>query len=744
MREARAVSDENARTGNRTSRFPKRRVLIVDDDPTFALLATETLERYGFKVGVAATAHDAITAFTELNPDLVLLDVDLPGGNGFDVCRTIRAGQLNSDVPVVVVTGHDDTASVDKAYEAGATDFIHKPVLWPTLPHRVDFMLRALDDRRGLALSEKRNRALLQALPDASVIVDQRGYIADHLTGSDAADEPSFVGKPLEDVFPVELAAAARRAIIEGSSSAPTTHEFAVVRENKRRWFEARFRAQADGSLLIVARDTTERRKAKARIEYLAYYDVLTRLPNRQLFSLEASQAIKEAKRDGTLLALLHLDLDRFKRVNDNLGHSVGDALLKNVARRLERLVQRSDAPPASAEPAAVPVTVARLGGDEFVVLIKGMTSDRQAIDIADRIRTLLAEPFDCGGHHLVVTPSIGIALYPRDSSDIADLLVKADMAMYLAKDQGRNVHAFFGQSMAVRSLGRLAIETDMRRAFERGDFHIAYQPKLDLASGTITGVEALLRWNHAEQGMVSPEKFIPVAEETGLIVPLGEWVIGQVCGQLSRWSAMGFPQLTAAVNVSVQQFVRRDFVDSVLRALRDAGVVPNKLELEITESLLMRNIGDTAASMNRFRSCGIALSIDDFGTGYSSLGYLRQLPVSALKIDRSFVKDLDRSEDAATICAAIIALARELRIKVVAEGVENSEQLAFLRHHHCDQAQGFLISKPVPAADLELLLRNGYDGPLQIPERRRDTEDREGAAEKRNAGSLRPAKAAT
>ena len=736
---------EDTRTGNRTSRFPKRRVLIVDDDPTFALLATETLEQYGFKTMVAATAHEATIAFAALTPDLVLLDVDLPGGNGFDICRSIRAAAVNCDVPVVVVTGHHDTASIDKAYEAGATDFIHKPVLWPTLPHRVDFMLRALDDRRALARSEKRNRALLQGLPDASLIVDQRGYITEHLTGSDTEDERSLVGKALEDAFPIELAQAARRSIVEAAGSVRTTHEFAVAQGTKRRWFEARFRPQPDGTLLIVMRDTTERRRAKARIEYLAYYDVLTRLPNRQLFSLEASQAIKQAKLSGTLLALLYLDLDRFKRVNDNLGHSVGDALLKNVASRLERLVRRPDGASVEGSPEPTPVTVARLGGDEFVVLINGVSDDRQAVDIADKIRTLLAEPFDCGGHHLVVTPSIGIAMYPRDSDNIDDLLVKADMAMYLAKDQGRNGHAFFGQSMAVRSLGRLAIETDMRRAFEHGDFRISYQPKLDLASGAITGVEALLRWNHPEQGAVSPEKFIPVAEETGLIVPLGDWVVRQVCEQLGRWSAMGFRHLTAAVNVSVQQFVRRDFVDSVLGALKDAGVPPHRLELEITESLLMRNIVDTTASMKRFRSCGIALSIDDFGTGYSSLGYLRQLPVSALKIDRSFVKDLDRSEDAATICAAIIALARELKIKVIAEGVENSDQLAFLRRHHCDQAQGFLISRPVPAEDIELLLGRGHDGPFEVPDRHRGNSGRaaELASESDQPAKARPGRGA-
>ncbi len=704
------VSDSAAgRTSTRASRFATRHVLVVDDDPTFLLLASETLERSGFKVTVAATVKEATAALAAVAPDMVLLDVDLPDGSGFDICRRIRSARLNSDVPVFLVTGHDDTASIEAAYEAGATDFIHKPVLWPTMPQRLDFMLRALDDRRGLARSEKKNRALLQALPDASVIVDRRGYITEHLTGSDTVDGPSLVGKLLEEAFPHEIAKAAHHAIDGGSSSLRITHEYVVVQRARRRWYEARFRRQLDGTLLIVTRDTTERRKARQRIEYLAYYDVLTRLPNRQQLIVGAARAIRDAAASAKSVAVLHLDLDRFKRVNDNLGHAVGNALLQSVARRLDQLVPSRERVVGTPSTAPMPVMVARLGGDEFVVLVNGVDSDRQAVEIADRIRQLLAEPFDCGGHRLVVTPSIGVAMFPRDSTDIDDLMVKADMAMYRAKDQGGNGHAFFGESMAVRSLRRLAIETDMRRALEHGDFRIHYQPKLDLASGAIEGVEALLRWTHPQRGAMQPDSFIPVAEETGLIVPLGEWVVREVCGQLKRWAGMGLTDLTAAVNVSVQQFIRHGFVDSVLRALEDSGVAPSKLELEITESLLMRDVGDTRASMSRLRACGITLSIDDFGTGYSSLGYLRQLPVSALKIDRSFVQDLTRNDDSAKICAAIIALGRELKLKVIAEGVETKEQLAFLRRHHCDQAQGFLISRPVPAADLETLLRNGY-----------------------------------
>jgi EAL domain-containing protein (putative c-di-GMP-specific phosphodiesterase class I) len=349
---------------------------------------------------------------------------------------------------------------------------------------------------------------------------------------------------------------------------------------------------------------------------------------------------------------------------------------------------------------------VARLGGDEFVVLLTGLSDEAQTAAVANRIRQSLAEPLDCGGHRLVVTPSIGIALYPQDGTDIEDLLVKADMAMYQAKDQGRNGYAFYGHSMAVRSLGRLELENDLRSAFQSGDFQIYYQPKVDLASDAIIGVEALLRWHHATRGWIAPDVFIPVAEETGLIAELGDWVIREACKQLNNWSNEGLGHLTVAVNVSVQQFARADFVESVLRTLWQYGVKPEQLELEITETLLMRNVDDTTACMKRFRAAGVTLSIDDFGTGYSSLGYLRQFPVDALKIDRSFVKDLHTSDDDAAICAAIIAMARELKLKVIAEGVANVEQLEFLRKHGCDQVQGYLISEPIPVAKLEQLLR--------------------------------------
>jgi diguanylate cyclase (GGDEF)-like protein len=711
-----ALASEHTSVASAPTDAAPQRVLIIDDDPAFALLAVETLAQAGYDASIASNSQEAIACFERYKPDLVLLDVELPGSNGFDLCASLALLSKGADVPIVMVTGHDDTASIAQAYQVGATDFIHKPVLWPTLPHRVGFILRARDNMRALQASEHKNRALLQALPDTIFIVDAKGVLLDHIRGDGKRSRRSLIGKKLEQVLPPGVGRAARLCAKAKNPEELSTYEFTVGRGKDQKSYEARIRPQPNGTLLIVIRNTTERRKARARIEYLAYYDILTGLPNRQLFIRQVGRAIQDAKQSEQLVALLYLDLDRFKRINDNLGHGVGDALLQNVARKLEQSVR----PLASTETPDGKRThdgarVARLGGDEFVIMLTGASTEDQVVAVAEQIKLAMADPLDCGGHRLVVTPSIGIALYPRDGTDIEDLLVKADMAMYQAKDLGRNSYSFFGHSMAVRSLGRLELENDLRAAFEKNEFEVYYQPKVELATGTIVGVEALMRWPHFKRGWIAPDIFIPVAEESGLIVPMGDWVIREACKQLKVWASEGLGALTVAVNVSVQQLASMDFVESVFRALKEYGIAPNLLELEITESLLMRNVQDTSACLKRFRAAGISLSIDDFGTGYSSLGYLRQFPVDALKIDRSFVKDLHTSTDDAAICAAIIAMARELKLKVIAEGVQNAEQLEFLRRHQCDQAQGYLISRAVPPLDLQALLRAAARGELSF-----------------------------
>jgi diguanylate cyclase (GGDEF)-like protein len=689
-----------------------RRILVVDDDAVYSLLASETLQRAGYAVRVAASGSEALQILSAEKPDLVLLDVQLSGENGFDLCTRIRATNGGTDVPIVMVTGHSDTESIERACSVGATDFILKPVLWQTLPQRIEFILRAQDNLRSLRISEQKNRALVQALPDTIYIVDADGILLEHITGADLATPSSLVGKSLEEVMPAEAARAARRSMTAPIDvNTVTNNDFEVGQGVDRRYFESRLRPQSDGTLVIITRDITERRRAESRIRYLAYFDTLTGLPNRQQLVRDMSRAIRAAQKSNTMIALLFLDLDRFKRINDNLGHSVGDALLKAVGRRLRQSIRPLDVVTGANGETISRGSVARLGGDEFVVLVTDLTEEGQANAVADRIRNALGQPFECGGHRFVVTPSIGIALFPKDGTDIEDLLVKADMAMYKAKDLGRNGHAFYGESMAIRSLSRLELENDLRQAFDAGDFQIHHQPKVDLKTGRVVGVEALLRWRHATRGWVAPKDFIPVAEETGLIVALGDWVLRESCRKLRSWAGTDLGHLTIAINVSVQQFAREDFVESVLRTLKHFNVAPQRLELEITESLLLRNVDDTTSCMKRFRAAGLTLSIDDFGTGYSSLGYLRNFPVHALKIDRSFVKDLNGGGDGEAICAAIIALARELNLRVIAEGVENFEQVKFLRKHRCDQAQGFLMSAPLPVEELEKLLRAAPDG---------------------------------
>jgi diguanylate cyclase (GGDEF)-like protein/PAS domain S-box-containing protein len=706
--DAGTTRNPGAPTGN--AALPPIRVLFADDDATVGALATEALRASGFETCVVDDGRAVMSAFERLSPDIVLLDVEMPGANGFDLCEQIRTRPGGAHLPIVMVTGHDDTASIARAYEAGATDFFHKPILWPVLPHRIRYMIRAYRDAHALRRSEHRNRALLQALPDRILTVDARGVVLEHLSGEAHSTGIDVVGRTLEEAFPPDGARMARECMqTVAGTGLPQSYEFDTGSGDARKYFEARVRLQADATFLIIVREITERRQAEARIQYLAYYDTLTALPNRQLFVRELRRAIAAAKRTGSRVAILFVDLDRFKRINDTLGHAVGDALLQSVARRLDTCVRPQDfIARGTADRESANVRIARLGGDEFVIMVTDLDDPQQAAVVATRMRHALVEPFTADGHQFVVTPSIGISVFPDHGTEIEDLLVKADMAMYEAKDQGRNRHNFYRETTRGRSFERLDLEHDLRSAIATSELTLHYQPKVDARTGAIDGVEGLLRWYHRTRGWISPSVFIPLAEETGMIGPLGDQVIRAACAQLRSWATGGLGHLCISVNVSTRQFAREDFVESVLRTVREYEIKPQLLELEITESLLMRNIEEVIAELTRLRQAGLKISIDDFGTGYSSLGYLRQFPVDTLKIDRSFVKDLHVSSDDAAICAAIIAMARELNLATVAEGVEVIEQLEFLRDHGCSQIQGFLFSRALPAAQLEELLRDG------------------------------------
>jgi diguanylate cyclase (GGDEF)-like protein/PAS domain S-box-containing protein len=442
-----------------------------------------------------------------------------------------------------------------------------------------------------------------------------------------------------------------------------------------------------------IARDVTQTRRAEERIRRLAHFDELTGLPNRTMFMHTLQRAFSLAQRRSKQFALFFIDLDRFKNINDSLGHEAGDRLLQDVARRLRHHLRESD-------------TVARLGGDEFVVLVEDCADARELNAIAQNILNALGRPYTLSGREYHVTGSIGISSYPADGLDPASLLKNADIAMYLAKDRGKNNFQFYSAQQNAHSFERLALESALRHALERREFALHYQPKIDIASNRIVGVEALLRWNHPDLGVVTPNQFIPLAEETGLIVPIGRWVLRTACAQSAAWRSDGLPGIRIAVNLSARQFSDDGLIADIADALAEAALPPEGLELEITESMVMHNPERAVGTLSRLRELGIAVSIDDFGTGYSSLGYLKRFPIDNVKIDRSFIKDLPHDTDDAAITRAVIAMAKSLRIRVVAEGVETREQLEFLRAHECDECQGYFVSRPLPPAEFALLAR--------------------------------------
>ena len=443
-----------------------------------------------------------------------------------------------------------------------------------------------------------------------------------------------------------------------------------------------------------VDRDITERKQAEERIEFLAHHDVLTGLPNRILLRDRFDQALHFADRDKARVAMLFLDLDNFKIVNDTLGHAIGDKLLQAVVSRIAKCMRETD-------------TACRQGGDEFILLLNDIPDIEAVERVACDILAELTESLEVEGHILNISCSIGISLYPEDGQDFDALLQKADVAMYNAKDAGRNTYRFFSEAMNLRAHEHMLLQKNLHQALTRGEFSLDYQPQLDLATGRVIGVEALLRWYSPELGSVQPGRFIPVAEDTGLIVPIGAWVLTEACRQAQAWRDAGLPELSVSVNLSALQFRRDNLVETVATALRASGLAPHLLELELTESMLLQNVEVTLATVRRLKVLGVRLAIDDFGTGYSSLSYLKRFTVDKLKIDQSFVRDIGTDPDDAAIVRAIIQMAKSLRLGIIAEGVETEEQLEFLRSEGCQEIQGYYFSCPLSAENLKAFMRS-------------------------------------
>ncbi|MBL8251269.1 MAG: EAL domain-containing protein [Candidatus Competibacter sp.] len=449
--------------------------------------------------------------------------------------------------------------------------------------------------------------------------------------------------------------------------------------------------------VVIALGDVTETRRLSEQMLYQANHDALTELPNLNLLRDRLKQAIARAQRTDLSLALLFVDLDHFKKINDGFGHSVGDALLQAAAARLENCARKQD-------------TIARVGGDEFICVLEDLQQEDRAVDFATKLLNVLQVPFEVEARECFITASIGICLFPKDGEDVETLLKNADTAMSRAKEKGRNNIQFYSRDMHVRILERLTLEQHLRYALERCELELFYQPQMDLRQNRIIGVEALLRWRHPERGLVSPLEFVPLAEETGLIETIGEWVLETACRQAKEWQRQGLPPLRMAVNMSPRQFLRAGMVERVERILRETGLEPHLLDLEITESLLMKDVEGGIATMRALKSIGVRLSIDDFGIGYSSLNYLKQFPIDQLKIDKSFLGEIATSRNDAAITLAMIAMAHSMRLTVIAEGVENETQLAFLRANRCDEIQGYHLSCPIPARDFVILLQKEPD----------------------------------
>ncbi|TFW28987.1 putative bifunctional diguanylate cyclase/phosphodiesterase [Duganella callida] len=698
---------------------PKRGlVLVADDDPTMRLLMLEMLAQVGLDAAEAEDGLQAVDCYQRLAPDLVLLDVDMPGLDGFSVCREIRRRESPAAAtPVIMVTGGDELESVTRAYEAGATDFVSKPINWPILGHRVLYVLRASDAISRLRIADAQHRAVLAAIPDSFFRMNRDGYYLDYEQGHEASNvfaTELCVGRHLHQVMPADIAERMHEEVrqvldtqhirsldYELPGPAPRARHGEHPAPQPVRHFEARLVATGPDEVLGLVRDISERKRSEEQIRRLAYCDSLTGIPNRQAFLETLEAELVRSRKAGKKFAVLFMDLDAFKRINDTLGHDVGDHLLKAVSERLRETTRPGDLV-SRAEPAA---NLARLGGDEFTILIPDLERVENALNVAHRVKEAMRRPFLLDAHEIFVTASIGISLYPEDGEDCNSLLKYADTAMYHAKNCGKNNAKLYSSSLTMQIMSHVKLEVGLRKALQNDELYLLYQPQIDVASSQIVGFEALVRWRHPERGIISPTEFIPLAEETGLIVPIGEWVLRTACKQATGWQHPRRRPVRVAVNLSAKQFKDENLTQIVLSALHDSGLPAELLELELTEGTLMDDARATMVTLEQLRGIGVYLSIDDFGTGYSSMNYLKRFDVRALKIDKSFISGLPADSENAAITRAIIAMAHGLKMAVVAEGVETDAQLQLLEQYGCDMVQGYHLGHPSPPDSVQRML---------------------------------------
>jgi diguanylate cyclase (GGDEF)-like protein/PAS domain S-box-containing protein len=684
-------------------------LLVVEDHLGDARLLREMLKEEGSRTDVVhvESMREAETYLGGNRVDIILLDLGLPDAQGLEAVQ--RAHAAAPRIPLVVLTGLDDESLAARTLQEGAQDYLIKGEIDARgLVRALRYAVERKILEEAVFVERQRAQATLNCIGDAVACTDMPGdisflnFAAEQLTGWSCRDG---VGRPLGDVvriveatsrqpMPNPMHVEARAGAMSSSSNwilirrdhseIPIEESVAPIRDRE---------GQAIGAV-IVFRDVTAGRAEAMQIAHSAQHDFLTGLPNRMLLNDRVTEAIALARRHTDKVAVLFLDVDGFKQINDSLGHTVGDRVLQSIATRLVRCVRESD-------------TVSRQGGDEFVVLLSEVQRPEDAAVIARKMLQAISLAHSVDQHDLHVTISIGVSVYPDDGLDAETLITNADTAMYQAKELGRQRYQFFTPAMTVRAIERQFIEEGLRQALLRDEFALVYQPRVDLRTRRIAAVEALIRWNHPHRGVILPSSFIPVAEDCGLIVPIGKWVLREACRQARAWSDAGLPAITMAVNVSAMEFLDENFLKGVFTILQDAGVESGLLELELTESVLMRDAAATEAILKALRARGIQLAVDDFGTGYSSLNYLRKFTVDSLKIDQSFVRQIIAAPDE-PIVSAVINLARSLNLRVIAEGVEKQEEAEFLEAQQCDEAQGYYFSRPLSPAQFGELLAAG------------------------------------
>lgn len=701
------------------------RILVVDDDPVFRAVLESLLLDNSFSVICAENGKQALEQFESYDIDLVMSDIQMPQMDGYDLCKCIRRCRRGVHTPIIVMTVSEDVASIEKAYMAGATDFVTKPLNSIVLPHRINYILRS-----GKATAERdKNEKLISKLGRVLDNSSNEIYIIDlqtfkfTLVNSIALANLGYTHDEALQLGPADvLANVSWREVMKKfrQLKRSTQGELRVQAVNRRKdgsMYDVEGHSylsneEDEACVVWIANDITERIYTEKRIQKLVFYDALTGLPNRELFGEEFGVLLKLAKRRENRLAILLIDLDNFRDVNDSLGHHVGDELLQEVSRIIKISLRESDILSVDEEKGVL----ARFGGDEFVILLNDIRNVHDPEYVAQRIVDNLSKSISIRGRDIIATPSIGIALFPEHGDTTEGLLRRADIAMYEAKKQGRSRHLVYEETIATKGVEQLEMERDLRNALDNGEFELHYQPQVDTRSGKILGVEALLRWNRNNTTPVSPVEFIPLAESTNIIVPIGEWVIRESCQQVAIWQRMFECDICMSVNLSGRQFDSPGLVSHIKSCIGEAGIEGKHLHLEITETLLMNNMARTLEILHQLKDMGCKISLDDFGTGYSSLRYLHKFPVDILKIDKSFISEIDTDSGDLRITLTIIAMAKSLNLDLVAEGVETESQFEYLKTKCVEVVQGYFFSKPLSSSQMEVKLHAAFDNECCLP----------------------------